>query len=181
MFVDVMSVFETFTYGKSSYRFFVWAGNFLYFRVFLGVVYWYANGRMESLVRAVFEVPISMVRLSKLGIFGGSYLIMSRLFVGVLFVNVVGTIPYVLRMSSHFVYRLRFAFPFWFGLVSSRLALGGLRKCMAGLVFSGLPVAGGWVLCWVEIFSIFLRWITLMIRLRANITIGQILLRMLSQ
>lgn len=34
-------------------------------------------------------------------------------------------------------------------------------------------------MCWFELLRIFLRWITLAVRLRANITIGQIVIRLI--
>lgn len=154
--MDAISVFETFTYGGKRLRFFVWAGSF----VCMGLFGWYyliKGGRMGSFMGFVYIVSLCTVRRSKLGMFGGFGLLLCTLFIIILFANVLGTLPYVLSMRSHFVFRSVFAFCFWFGLVFSSLVYGGVLRCMAGLVFSGLPVFGGWVLCWVEIFRIFLR------------------------
>lgn len=60
------------------------------------------------------------------------------------------------------------------GLILSRVVLGKLHTSIAKLVFSGIAVFGGMLLCWIEKFRIFLRWITLSVRLVANIRVGQI-------
>lgn len=176
VFVDVMSVLDTYTHSRVRYRFFVWAGNYIYLGLFLGLVFWYEERRASSILREILRIPILMVRRSKLMFLGGSALMMSSLFITLFAVNVVGGIPYALSMSSHLVFRVGFAVPFWLGLLLSGVISGGLAGFLSGLVFKSTPVFGGWAFCCVEVLRIFLRWITLSVRLRANMTIGQILM-----
>lgn len=66
-------------------------------------------------------VSLTMVRKSTLGALGGSHLLLGRLFLVILMCNVTGIVPYTLRVRSHLVYSVRFALPFWLGLVLSRV------------------------------------------------------------
>lgn len=51
---------------------------------------------------------------------------------------------------------------------------------MARMVLKGLPVVGRSVLWYVELRRIFIRWITLRVRLRANISVGVLLVGLVS-
>ncbi|MEW8611479.1 MAG: F0F1 ATP synthase subunit A [Candidatus Thiodiazotropha sp.] len=145
---------------------------FVSFMVIMGNSRWV--GGLENLL----EVPLKIVRGSKLGLLGGSCLLLRSLFVSMLVSNLVGLFPYTISIRSHLVFSMRFAFPFWSSLIMSRVVFGRVFTSMAKLVMGGLPLLAGGILCWFEVLRIFLRWITLRVRLRANITIGQIMVRL---
>lgn len=174
MMIDVISVFDATTFTMADYRFLVWVGRFFYMLILVGMVYWYRVGRLEAVFGRLVSLPLGMVKESKMGILGGSHLIIPCLFITLLGVNVVGLLPYSFRVRSHLVFRINFGLSFWLGLIMSRLVLGKLHTSMAKLVFSGIAVVGGMLLCWMEKFRVFLRWITLSVRLVANIRVGQI-------
>lgn len=112
---------------------------------------------------------------SKISVIRGGNLLLSSLFFILFLCNVTGLIPFVIRVSSHLVFRMCFGLRFWLTLVLSSLVIGKLYTSISKLVFAGLPVVGGIVLCWLEKLSIFFRWFTLSLRLVANMTVGQIL------
>lgn len=143
MFADVMSVFDSLTYSKVSYSVLVWGGSFLYLALFMGIVFWFKDGRGLSVLGQIVSVPLRIVYSSKIGIFGGSHLVLCTLFLTIFSINLIGRVPYSLRVRSHLVFRLSFGVPFWLGLVLSSLVFGKVRKSMAGLVFSGVPIAAG--------------------------------------
>lgn len=126
------------------------------------------------LFRFIVILPYSMVKESKLRILSGSNLGLGSLFVTIFFINVTGLVPYVIRVSSHIVFSLCFGLRFWLRLVLSSLVTGKLYTSMSKLVFAGLSLVGGLVLCWIEKLRIFFRWFTLRLRLVANMTVGQI-------
>lgn len=125
--------------------------------LFIGIIFWFKDGRGLSILGQIVSIPFRIVNRSKIGIFGRSHLVLCTLFFTIFGINLIGRIPYSLRVRSHLVFRLSFGVPFWLGLVLSSLVFGKIWKSMAGLVFSGVPVVAGWFLCWVEVLSIFLR------------------------
>lgn len=171
---DMMSIFDASTFTKVDSRFLVWVSRFFYLLILVGVVYWHLVGRLEAVFDVLVGMPLGIVRRSKLKVFGGSYLMIVCLFIILIGVDIVGLLPYSFSVRSHLVFRISFGLSFWVRLVLSRLVLGRLRTSIAKLIFCGVVVVGGVFLCWMERFSVFLRWITLSIRLVANIRVGQI-------
>lgn len=148
--------------------------GFEFFLFVFGMFYCCRISRFWVMGLFLISIGAGMVSRSKISVFGGSQIRVVSLFVLILLVNFSGLLPYVFRVSSHLVFRVGFGFTFWLSLVMSSTVLGELMMSMAGLVFSGVILMGGMMLCWVEILSIFLRWVTLRVRLVANVTIGQI-------
>lgn len=149
-------------------------GNFFYVVLFMGFLYFSYRGRAFILFRLLVSLPGSIARDSKLRVLSGRSLMLKSLFVTILLINITGLVPYVISVSSHIVFRLCFGFRFWLSLVLSSLVAGKLHTSISKLVFAGLPLAGGLVLCWMEKLRIFFRWFTLSLRLVANMTVGQI-------
>nr|YP_003208295.1 ATP synthase F0 subunit 6 [Lucinella divaricata]ABJ91108.1 ATP synthase F0 subunit 6 [Lucinella divaricata] len=172
---DVMSVFDISTCGVVNLGIVIWFCNFLFVVIFIGVVYSCHSGRVSTFMGIFWQLVFSGVSGSKVSVMGGGGLALSSLFMMLLFCNVSGLVPFVASSSSHLVFSLSFGSSFWLGLVLSSLVMGKLYTSMSKLVFAGLPVLGGMVLCWLEKLSIFFRWFTLSLRLVANMTVGQIL------
>lgn len=169
-----MSIFDASTCRVVELRGLVWFGNFFYVVLFMGISYFVYEGRAVTLFKIFVSLPGSMVKESKLRVLGGRSLGLKSLFITIFFVNITGLVPYVIRVRSHIVFSLCFGLRFWFSLVLSRLVAGKLHTSISKLVFAGLPLVGGLILCWIEKLSIFFRWFTLSLRLVANITVGQI-------
>ena len=87
-----------------------------------------------------------IVRSSKIGILRGSHLLLRSLFIFILIRNLTGVFPYAVSVRSHLVYRFSFAFPFWLGLVMSRVVIGRIFTSVAKLVLRGLPLLAGGLL-----------------------------------
>lgn len=171
---DVMSIFDASTCRAVEMRGLVWFGNFFYVFMFMGLIFFLYSGRAVVLFGLFVSLPGFMVGESKLRVLGGGHLWLKSLFVTIFFVNMTGLVPYVISVRSHIVFSLCFGLSFWLSLVLSRLVAGKLHTSMSKLVFAGLPLVGGIVLCWIEKLSIFFRWFTLSLRLVANMTVGQI-------
>lgn len=90
----------------------VWLGNFLFLLFIAALVFELISSRWGERLEKLFIVPLKMVCGSKFGILGGAQLLLRRLFAFVLTSNVVGLLPYLLRIRSHLVFSIRFAFPF---------------------------------------------------------------------
>nr|YP_010688217.1 ATP synthase F0 subunit 6 [Pillucina pisidium (Dunker, 1860)]WBR65411.1 ATP synthase F0 subunit 6 [Pillucina pisidium (Dunker, 1860)] len=180
MMSDVMSVFDVFTYGFINMGVAVWFCNFMVVAVLVSLIYFCEMGRVSIIMKFSSELVYSVVSSSKLSIMGGGGLMINSLFTFLLFCNVSGLLPFVASSSSHLIFSVSFGFSMWFGLVMSSLVMGKLYTSMSKLVFAGLPVVGGMILCWLEKLSVFFRWFTLSLRLVANMTVGQILSSSLS-
>lgn len=113
----------------------------------MSAMYFLFCGRFLIFFKLFFSLPESMVKESKFRVLGGGCLLLKSLMVTIFFVNVTGLVPYVIRVSSHMVFSMCFGLSFWFGLVLSRLVFGKLHTSMSKLVFAGLPLGGGLVLC----------------------------------
>jgi len=104
--------------------------------------------------------------------------LLSALFVFIIFVNFLGLIPYVFRVSSHLVFRLAFGLPIWIRIIVSG-AMAYSSSFLAHLLPGGAP---GWLnpfLVLVETVRIIVRPITLSFRLAANISAGHIVLTLI--
>lgn len=135
----------------------LWFCNFMFVIIFIGVVYSCYGGRVSAFVSSFFGLVCRMVEGSKMSVIGRGRLMLRSLFLLLLLCNIRGLIPFVARSSSHLVFRLSFGFSFWLGLVLSSLVMGKLYTSISKLVFAGLPVVGGMILCWLEKLSIFFR------------------------
>lgn len=165
-----MSVFD----NTGNFTLIRWRSPFIYVILLIGLLYWCSWSRADKLTQLIYSVPLEMVRSSKLQILGGSQIMLCSLFIIVICVNLGGLVPYVFRVSSQPVFTLTFAFSFWLTLIASRVVLTRGKSSLARLVFTGVGVIGGMLSCWIEMLRIFLRWISLRLRLTANMMIGQI-------
>ena len=107
-----------------------------------------------------------------------SHVFLSRLFLVLVLLNLIGLVPYVFRTTRHLVLTLRFGLPFWLSLIMSGVVWSP-RSFLAGLLPAGAP---GWLnpfLVFVEIIRILVRPFTLSFRLAANIRAGHIVIVLL--
>lgn len=97
------------------------------------------------------------------------------LFLLILTSNLTGLIPYVIGPTAHIAFTLSLAFPVWFSIVLSGI-LYNPYLTTASLLPSGAPSFLNPFLVVVETVRIFVRFITLALRLAANLTVGHVIL-----
>jgi ATP synthase subunit 6 len=95
-----------------------------------------------------------------------------------IFINLIGLLPYRFAYSRHIVFRLIFGLPLWFSLVLSRF-INSPSVFIAGLLPGGAPDWLNPFLVLIETIRILVRPITLSVRLVANIRAGHIVLRLI--
>ena len=105
----------------------------------------------------------------------GFSLFLTALFLTLIFINFIGLVPYAFRNRSHLVMTLSMALPIWLSLLISGWA-SNPSAAAAHLLPTGAPDALSPALILIETISIFLRPITLSVRLAANIGAGHIIL-----
>lgn len=128
----------------------------------------------------MIRVPVELANRVKIKVLGGSHLILCGLFFVILLNNLVGVVPESAKRRAQLFFGLGFALPLWLGFIMSRVFIGCVYISLARMVLKGLPVLGGALLWFVEWRRIIIRWITLRVRLRANISVGVVMVRLLN-
>ena len=175
MMVDIFSSFDPFiNLSFVGYPFIFW--SFVIFSlVLVSGNFWLFQGRLLWMISYPLEIiNTQSLRTFSFHIKGFSSIVVS-LFVMFILVNFLGLLPYRFSYSRHMVFRLIFGLPLWLSLVVSSF-INSPRTFMAGLLPAGAP---DWLrpfLVGVETISIFVRPITLSVRLVANIRAGHIVL-----
>nr|ALR69410.1 ATP synthase F0 subunit 6 [Bemisia tabaci]QPB46170.1 ATP synthase F0 subunit 6 [Bemisia tabaci]QPB46196.1 ATP synthase F0 subunit 6 [Bemisia tabaci]QPB46209.1 ATP synthase F0 subunit 6 [Bemisia tabaci] len=107
-----------------------------------------------------------------------SLLLFISLFLFILFINILGLIPYVFACSSHFVFSISFGFPFWVSFI----LLGWFnfnKSFFSHLVPLGTPLILISFMVVIESISMLIRPWSLSIRLMSNMISGHLLMVLL--
>nr|ARJ63876.1 ATP synthase 6 [Bemisia emiliae] len=100
------------------------------------------------------------------------------LFLFVLFINILGLIPYIFSCSSHFVFSISFGFPFWVAFIFMSW-FNFNSKVFSHLVPLGTPLALISFMVLIETISSLIRPWSLSIRLMSNMISGHLLMVLL--
>ena len=109
----------------------------------------------------------------------GLPLIVSSLFILIIFTNLSGIIPYVFSLSRHLIITLRIGLPLWLRLIISSFR-SSPKSSTAHFLPDGAPDWLNPFLVLIETTRVLVRPITLSFRLAANITAGHIVLSLVS-
>ena len=105
----------------------------------------------------------------------GKRKILLVLFLIIIFLNVIGLMPYVFTITAQIAFTLSIALPFWLGFVLFSINKN-TSNFLAHIVPRGTPIALSQFMTLIETVSQIIRPITLSVRLAANITAGHILI-----
>nr|YP_010308867.1 ATP synthase F0 subunit 6 [Rhipicephalus camicasi]UMB51138.1 ATP synthase F0 subunit 6 [Rhipicephalus camicasi] len=129
----------------------------------------------KNLLKKFFQEISNNIKLSKMK----NCLIISSIFIFILLSNIMGLFPYVFTSSSHLVFTMFFAFPFWMTFILFSL-INKFNMVMAHLVPMGSPMMLSFFMVIIETVSNIIRPITLSVRLTANMISGHLLIHLLS-
>nr|QLD97262.1 ATP synthase F0 subunit 6 [Rhipicephalus evertsi]QLD97275.1 ATP synthase F0 subunit 6 [Rhipicephalus evertsi] len=129
----------------------------------------------KILLKKFFQEISNNMKLYKLK----NCLIISSTFTFILMSNCLGLIPYIFTASSHLVFTMFFAFPFWMSFILFTL-INKFNMIMAHLVPMGSPMMLSFFMVLIETVSNLIRPITLSVRLTANMISGHLLIHLLS-
>nr|YP_010517996.1 ATP synthase F0 subunit 6 [Cocculina enigmadonta]UXN84348.1 ATP synthase F0 subunit 6 [Cocculina enigmadonta] len=178
MLVDIFSSFDDHnTVFFGSLFFFMWLGSFSAL-FFVSVKYWLPSNRWVAVVSLLKSTVVSLVNLSTGIQLLHFKLVITTVFVFILFTNLCGLIPYMFGNSSHLAVTLVLSVPLWLALVGSGF-FRGMRVTLGNLLPSGSPVALSPFLILVESISVAIRPFILALRLAANMTAGHIVLSLI--
>nr|YP_006234434.1 ATP synthase F0 subunit 6 [Amblyomma fimbriatum]AET63082.1 ATP synthase F0 subunit 6 [Amblyomma fimbriatum] len=106
-------------------------------------------------------------------------MLLTTIFVLILFSNFLGLFPFIFTPSSHLVFSMFFSFPFWISLMIFMI-FNKIKKIMIHLVPAGSPLSLSFFMVIIETVSNLIRPITLAVRLTANMISGHLLIHLLS-
>nr|YP_009027748.1 ATP synthase F0 subunit 6 [Bemisia afer]AHC02241.1 ATP synthase F0 subunit 6 [Bemisia afer] len=138
-------------------------------------------------LNSFYTAGFSLVLTFLVGEFGNFYhykkmktsmILFVSLFFFILFVNILGLVPYVFACSSHFVFSVSLGFPIWL----SMLFLGWLKlsnSMFIHLIPMGTPLVLISFMALIETISNLIRPWSLSIRLMSNMISGHLLMSLL--
>nr|QBC73175.1 ATP synthase subunit 6 [Cocculina subcompressa] len=178
MLVDIFSSFDDHnSVFLGSLFFLLWLGGFS--SLFLvSLSYWISSNRWMALFAMLKSIVNSLVSVSTGVKLVHFKLVISTLFVFILFINLCGLIPYMFGNSSHLAVTLVLSIPLWLSMVGSSF-FRGMRVTLGNFLPSGSPVALSPFLILVETISVVIRPFILALRLAANMTAGHIVLSLI--
>ncbi len=133
-------------------------------------------GRWQSLAELSYEFIANMIR-DNVGSAGQRYFpFIFTLFMFVLFLNMLGMIPYSFTVTSHIIVTFALAIVIFIGVTIIGFATHGI-KFLKFFVPSGIPVALLPLLVVIEVISYLTRPISLSVRLFANMMAGHTMLK----
>lgn len=177
MLVDIFSSFDDHNFVFISFYILIWVCTLTVVALF-NIRYWVPPSRWSFFLSTPKSIITSQLTRS-FGIkLGGFINVVSRLFLLLILLNLIGLIPYVFGVTTHLAVRLSLGLPLWLSLIISG-ASHNPSSAAASLLPGGAPAALNPFLVLVETVSLCVRPITLSIRLVANISAGHIVLGLL--
>nr|UAA82790.1 ATP synthase F0 subunit 6 [Tarebia granifera] len=177
MLVDIFSSFDDHNQVFLSMYGLIWIFS-VSIVVLFGTSFWVKNPQWTEVV-FIFKDTISTQVLRSFGVnLGGFMGLVSGLFLLLIFMNLAGLIPYVFSSTSHLAVSFSLGFPLWLSLIISG-AIYMPSSVAAALLPMGAPAVLNPFLILIETVSIFVRPITLSVRLMANMSAGHIVLTLI--
>jgi len=180
MITDLFSRFDNQNFNRVPYRFIIII-DFIALSIFLSSFYFHINTvRGGGVILILQKLILNLIFLSKGKRLGGFTLVLSSLFIFILFNNITGLIPYGFRWVSHVALSFRAAGPLWFSILvsgfgwHSGIVLANCYPLGARLSLIRILVLG-------ETISLFLRPFSLALRLAVNITAGHVFMGLISK
>nr|QBR55149.1 ATP synthase F0 subunit 6 [Therioaphis tenera] len=141
---------------------------------------WMMPNRIKWLMNKIFTIlnnEMLMLYKSK-NIKSPSFMFIS-LFMFILINNFLGLFPYIFSSSSHMIFSMTLALPFWlFFIILSMIK--NTKNMIAHLIPLSTPIYLAPLMTIIETMSIFIRPFSLSIRLTANMIAGHLLMTLLN-
>lgn len=142
--------------------------------------YYFCKNRLNFRFKRIFNFFLNELKpLIGNNYHRGRILIFISLLVFILLNNLQGLFSYTFTWSSHLLFSLSLALPFWFSILLIGVK-NNLKKNLRHLVPNGTPIVLIRFIVIIETLRVVIRPITLRVRLAANITAGHLLLSLIS-
>ena len=140
--------------------------------------FWTAQTRQSVILFAPISLIISLISKLPRSRIAGTPHIINSLFITLIFLNLIGLSPYVFGISAHLVIALSLSLPLWIRFIISAITFAP-KSWLASFVPTGSPTPLIPFLIIIEFVSVTVRFITLAVRLMANIVAGHVILGIL--
>nr|YP_009034073.1 ATP synthase F0 subunit 6 [Sypharochiton pelliserpentis]AHZ60685.1 ATP synthase F0 subunit 6 [Sypharochiton pelliserpentis] len=174
MLMDIFSSFDEQNFTILSSFPFIWTAGSLPLLI-LQSQYWLSSSRVLMMTLKPKSFMVTQILRTSGKNLNGFINIMSGIFVMLIFINILGLLPYVFSLSSHLTFAFSFGAPLWLSLILSGIFFN-FSSVISHLLPQGAPVFLSPFLVLVETVSISVRPVTLSIRLVANMSAGHIIL-----
>nr|YP_011034002.1 ATP synthase F0 subunit 6 [Slavum lentiscoides]WRI20256.1 ATP synthase F0 subunit 6 [Slavum lentiscoides] len=131
-----------------------------------------------NLIMKFMNKEILLLYKSKNIIKSPSFIFIS-LFIFILFNNFISLFPYVFSSSSHMIFSLSLALPFWLFFIIMSI-IKNTKHMIAHLIPLNTPIYLAPLMTIIETMSILIRPMSLAIRLTANLIAGHLLMSLLN-
>nr|QXT59935.1 ATP synthase membrane subunit 6 [Callipterinella calliptera] len=141
---------------------------------------WIIPNRINMLINKIFFLLNNeMLMLYKSKTFKSPSFMFISLFMFILLNNFLGLFPYIFSSSSHMVFSMTLAMPFWlFFIIMSMIK--NTKNMIAHLIPLNTPIFLAPFMTLIETMSIIIRPLSLSIRLTANMIAGHLLMTLLN-
>nr|QXT59977.1 ATP synthase membrane subunit 6 [Tuberculatus yokoyamai] len=141
---------------------------------------WVMPNRMSWIINKIFMMLNNeMLMLYKTKKIKSPSFLFISLFMFIFLNNFMGLFPYIFSSSSHMIFSMTLAMPFWlFFIILSMIK--NTKNMVAHLIPIGTPMMLAPLMTIIETMSIFIRPLSLSIRLTANMIAGHLLMTLLN-
>lgn len=179
MLIDIFSSFDSYEFNSFS----LVKNPILLISIIILVLIlissiWLPRNRINSSIIPIINLIFNQLGRTKRTNIKGYRIIVSILFILIIFINLIGIIPYSFRISTHLILTLSLGLPIWLSIISSSVS-NNKKEFIARLLPDGAPDWLNPFLTLIETIRIIVRPLTLSFRLAANIRAGHIVLRLL--
>nr|QXT59981.1 ATP synthase membrane subunit 6 [Tuberculatus eggleri] len=141
---------------------------------------WIMPNRMKWLINKIFTILNNeMLMLYKTKKIKSPSFLFISLFMFIFLNNFMGLFPYIFSSSSHMIFSMTLAMPFWFFFIILSM-IKNTKNMIAHLIPLSTPMLLAPLMTIIETMSIFIRPFSLSIRLTANMIAGHLLMTLLN-
>nr|YP_009131455.1 ATP synthase F0 subunit 6 [Galathealinum brachiosum]AIL54815.1 ATP synthase F0 subunit 6 [Galathealinum brachiosum] len=175
MMMDIFSSFDQNIFYMDNN---IWL-MILIFLFILNSSWWMSPSYLWYLSMKIFLFMFTQSSLTLMKSLKSLNFIISSLFLFLIYLNLMGLLPYMFSISSHLIFSLSMSLPIWLSLIMSSFNLNK-KETLAHLLPAGAPMWLNPFLIIIEMISIMVRPLTLAFRLAANMSAGHIILILIS-
>nr|AGI97868.1 ATP synthase F0 subunit 6 [Eriosoma yangi parasiticum]AGI97869.1 ATP synthase F0 subunit 6 [Eriosoma yangi parasiticum] len=176
----MMNLFNIFDPSTSLFNYqFNWLSTMIIL-IFMPNLMWILPNRINLMNLILFNnLNKEMLMLFKMKNIKAPSFIFITLFMFIFFNNFLSLFPYIFSSSSHMIFSLSLALPFWlFFIILSMFK--NFNKMIIHLIPLNTPLMLAPLMTIIETMSIFIRPLSLSIRLTANLIAGHLLMTLLN-
>jgi len=141
--------------------------------------FWYKTNKLFIIYIPFISYITTQLIKTKIKYLKNISILRKSLFILIIYINILGMLPYIFRSTSHIILTISLALPIWFILIIRRFTHRS-KKTIGHLLPDNAPILLNPFLVLIESIRIIIRPLTLRFRLAANITAGHVVISLIS-